>query len=83
MDWYLEGLDKFPLKSATNASVVVLSLQPSASGLNGTMFTCKVTTLDGVLFEKTITFQVKGNLVAISVLICTYVVSSSHLQISL
>lgn len=72
MDWYLEGLDKFPLKSVTNTSVVVLSPHPSTTGLNGTKFKCKITTLDRVMFEKTITVQVKGKLINISTPTASY-----------
>ena len=38
---------------------VVLSLELESAGLNGAMFTCKITTYDGV-YDETVALRVKG-----------------------
>ena len=59
MEWFLVGLDAIPIESADNSNSVVLSPDPNTSGLNGAMFTCRVT-LDNETYEETITLDVKG-----------------------
>ena len=61
MEWFLVGFDGTPaIETATNSNVVVLSPDPNNSGLDGDMFTCKVTLDDGSEFEETITLTVRG-----------------------
>ena len=60
MAWYLEGLDSIPLVSECNSSVVVLSPDPSTTGLHGTTFICRATTFWGDTFDESIILQVKG-----------------------
>ena len=60
MEWFLVGLDAIPIQSTTNSNSVVLSPDPNTSGLDGAMFTCRVTTTTGTEYE-TITLQVKGH----------------------
>ena len=64
MEWYLSlaGLDTGPIKSETNTSSLVLSPDPNSSGLDGALFTCRVTTFSGEHFEETITVEVRGHL---------------------
>ena len=41
---------------------LTLLLQPESVALNGANFTCRVTTINGKKFEKSVTVQVKGEL---------------------
>ena len=59
IEWFLVGLDAIPIESADNSSSVILSPDPNTSGLDGAMFTCRVT-LDNETYEETITLEVKG-----------------------
>ena len=61
MEWFIAGLDALPVKSEVNFNSVILSPEPNTTGLAGTMFTCKATTINGSLHEETITLRVKGH----------------------
>ena len=61
MEWFLVGLDAVPIETKTNSNVILLSPDPNSSGLDGAMFTCRVTLADGKQFEKTITLEVRGS----------------------
>ena len=60
IEWFLEGLESFPIVSDTNASAISLTPDLNTDGLNGTRFTCRATTLRGYQFEETLTFQTIG-----------------------
>ena len=57
LQWLLGGLDDALETSRTQE--VVLSLELESTGLNGAMFTCRITISDGV-YDETITLRVKG-----------------------
>ena len=58
IQWLLGGFD-VPLESSTTQKVV-LPLELGSTGLDGAMFTCKITGLDGAVYDETITLKVKG-----------------------
>jgi len=60
MESFVACLDAHPVKSEINSNSVILSPEPNTTGLAGTMFTCKATTINGSLHEETITLRVKG-----------------------
>ena len=59
IEWFLVGLDAIPIEWTSDSNSVVLSPDPNTSGLDGAMFTCRVT-LDNKTHEETITLDVKG-----------------------
>ena len=61
MQWFLAGLGAFPVEAATNTNSLVLSPDSVGIGLDGTVFTCRVTTANDSLYEKHITLEVKGH----------------------
>ncbi len=60
MKWILVGIRDDPVEETTNSQSLPLTLSPRSIGLNGAMFTCRVLTTAGKIFEETITIQVKG-----------------------
>ena len=62
MEWVFTGLDTILKESEDNSTSVVLSLNPNTIGLDGTVFTCRVTTSNESLYEETITLEVKGDI---------------------
>lgn len=61
MEWFLAALGAFPVESATNTNSLVLSPDSVVIGLDGTVFTCRVTAVNGSLYEEHITLEVKGH----------------------
>ena len=59
MEWLLEGVIDSAIETSSDR-VVVLSLEPEDLSLDGTMFTCRATTIDGVQHEQSITVVVEG-----------------------
>ncbi len=57
LQWLLGGLD-VALETSTTQEVA-LSLELESAGLNGAMFTCEITTENGV-YSETIALRVKG-----------------------
>lgn len=49
-----------PIEETTQEQILVLSLSPQATELDGARLTCRVTTTNGKIFEETITVQIKG-----------------------
>ena len=76
MEWFLVGLDAIPIESADNSNSVVVSPDPNTIGLDGAMFTCRVTTNNGNQYEETITLDVKGHS-CINVHTCVHMRSNS------
>ena len=63
LEWFVEEFDSLPIASETNSSSVVLAPDVSASGLNGTNFTCRATTHKGDVFNETVSLRFKSNLI--------------------
>ena len=59
MQWFLVGLER-PFETVMDSNSLVLSPDLTSDGLNGAMFTCKVTTASGKTDQRTITLRVKG-----------------------
>ena len=61
MEWFLVGLGTGDaIETVMTESSILLTINPSDEGLDGTMYTCKATTSDGQAVEKIITLSVKG-----------------------
>ena len=60
MQWFLVGLGGLPIETVMDSNSLVLSPDLTSDGLNGAMFTCKVTTASGKTDQCTITLRVKG-----------------------
>ena len=58
IQWLLGGLP-FPLESSTTQEVI-LPLELESTRLDGAMFTCRISWLDGAMYDETITLKVKG-----------------------
>lgn len=58
--WYLLGLESITLASTSYSSELVLHLDPSTTGLNGTTFICKAITFQGDTYEESTTVELKG-----------------------
>ncbi len=58
IQWLLGGFE-YALESSTTQEVV-LPLELESTGLDGAMFTCRITGLDGAVYDETITLKVKG-----------------------
>ena len=62
MEWFLVGVDDFVEEQNSGNDTLYLPLDPKTTGLDGAMFTCKVTTMSGREYNETITIHVKGNM---------------------
>ena len=61
MEWFLVGLGAGEaIETTMGESSILLTINPSDEGLDGTMYTCRATTSDGQAVEKSITLSVKG-----------------------
>ncbi len=61
MEWVLVGGQGDPEEEREDGGQsLTLFLQPESVELNGTNFTCKVTTKNGMKFEETVTVQVRS-----------------------
>ena len=56
--WYLAATEN--VLESSSSSIVEYNLTPNSAGLDGTRFTCKAETVNGEIYSKTITIQVKG-----------------------
>ena len=60
MEWFVVGLENIAIETATESQTIVLTLDPDNDGLDGAMFTCRATLVDGREVEKSITLTVEG-----------------------
>ena len=60
MEWVLVGVPDPVEERDDGGQELDLPLNPDNTGLDGAMFTCRVTTARGKIFEETITIEVKG-----------------------
>ena len=60
MEWFVVGLEAVAVETATESRTVLLTLEPDSDGLDGAMFTCRATLLDGREIETSITLTVQG-----------------------
>ena len=58
IQWLLGGFE-VPLETSTTQEVV-LPLELESTGLDGAMFTCRITGSDNAVYDETITLKVKG-----------------------
>ena len=62
MEWYIVGLGTGEaIETVTGESSILLTINPSNEGLDGTMYTCRATTSDGQAVEESITLSVEGS----------------------
>ena len=62
MEWLLVGLGGKAIETVTGESSILLTINPSDEGLNGTMYTCRATISDRQVVEESITLNVTGRL---------------------
>ena len=60
MEWLLVGVAEPMEQSEDGGQNLTLPINPTDTGLDGTKFTCKLTTVTGKVFEETVTIEVKG-----------------------
>ena len=60
MEWIVVGLPGLAEKREDGGKSIILPLKPTSTGLDEAKFTCRVTTVKGKTFEKTITTRVQG-----------------------
>ena len=60
MEWLLVGVAEPVEQREDGGQNLTLVINLTDTGLDGAMFTCKLTTVTGKDFEKTITIEVKG-----------------------
>lgn len=58
ISWYLAATED--VLETSSSSVVEYGVTPNSDGLDGTRFTCKAETVNGEIYSKTITIEVKG-----------------------
>jgi len=58
MEWFLVGVDDSLEKSYDQH--LTLTIDAKTTGLNGAMFTCRVTDMEGNKYEESVTVRVKG-----------------------
>ena len=58
--WYLAATEN--VLESSSSSIIEYNMTPNSVGLDGTRFTCKAETVDGVIYSKTISIKVKGEL---------------------
>ena len=58
MEWFLVGVDDSLEKSYNQH--LTLTIDAKTTGLNGAMFTCRVTDMEGNKYEESVTVRVKG-----------------------
>jgi len=58
MEWFLVGVDD-PLEISYGQHLT-LTIDAKTTGLNGAMFTCRVTDVEGDQYEESVTVTVKG-----------------------
>ena len=58
MEWFLVGVDE-PLEKSYGRHLT-LTIDAKTTSLNGAMFTCRVTDVDGDQYEQSVTITVKG-----------------------
>ena len=60
MEWFLVGVDDKPVEADLDEQQLTLTIDAQTTGLNGAMFTCRVTDVEGKQYEETVTITVKG-----------------------
>ena len=61
LEWRLVGIGKGePIEDTDQGQSLVMSLSPEATELNGAKLTCRVSTVNNKVFEKTVTVTIKG-----------------------
>ena len=60
MEWILVVVAETVEEREDGGQSLTLPLRPTNTGLDGTRFTCRVTTATGKVFEKTVTIHIKG-----------------------
>ena len=60
MEWFLVGVDEKPVEADLDEQQLTLTIDAQTTGLNGAMFTCRVTDVEGRQFEESVTITVKG-----------------------
>ena len=62
LEWLQVGVADPVEEREDGGQLLVLPLSPNTTELNGTMFVCRVTSISGYSYEKTITVTVKGKM---------------------
>ena len=62
MQWFIVGLEGFPFETVLDSNSLVMNPDLTSDGLNGAMFTCKVTMATGNIYQRNFTLRVKGKL---------------------
>ena len=60
MEWFLVGVDSKPVEADLDEQQLVLTIDAKNAALNGDMFTCRVTDVEGNQYEETVTTRVKS-----------------------
>ena len=60
IEWFLVGVDDKPVETELDEQQLTLTIDAQTTGLNGAMFTCRVTDVEGKQYEDSVTITVKG-----------------------
>ena len=63
MEWFLVGVEDKPVDADLDEQQLTLTIDAQTTGLNGAMFTCRVTDVEGKQYEEGVTIRVKGDFV--------------------
>ena len=67
IEWFHVGVnDSLSQEKSYGSQNLVLMINASNTGLNGAMFTCRVTNVEGNQYEESVTITVKGDFVFLS-----------------
>ena len=66
MEWFLVGVDDKPVDADLDEQQLTLRIDASSTGLNGAMFKCRVTDVEGKQYEETVTITVKSKFISLS-----------------
>lgn len=71
MEWFLVGVeDSKPVEADLDEQQLILTIDAKNAALNGDMFTCRVTDVEGNQYEETVTTRVKSKLYQNIVVFC-------------
>ena len=66
MEWFLVGVENKPVDADLDEQELTLTIDAQTTGLNGAMFTCRVTDVEGKQYEETVTIRVKSKFISLS-----------------
>ena len=60
IEWFREGANNRPLEQSYDNQQLTITLDTKRARLNGAIFTCRVTDVEGKQYEESVSIRVKG-----------------------